>query len=164
MARKPLPVQTAAATSGRPGTTRSSMGQPEPGSPASRRSACTDFRPERETQSSKDRRWARKKDAAEGSRIGHRRREEGHNPRRPVDFEAHEPRRANGKSPMVERQTSVNRSPCGRRTSLGAARFNAWPHARLSARRLAASILGPCRRFHAYSCRNMSRRITILQS
>jgi hypothetical protein len=126
------------------------MGQPEPGSPANRRSARTGFRPERKTPSSKHRKWARKKDAAEGSRRGHRRREKGHNPRRPVDFEAHEQQRANGKSPMVERQTSVNRSSCGRRTSLGAARFNAWPHARLATRCLADSILGPRRRFHAY--------------
>jgi hypothetical protein len=36
----------------------------------------------------------------------------------PWDFEAHGPRRANAKSAMVERRTSVNRSPCGRRTSL----------------------------------------------
>jgi len=126
------------------------MGQPEPGSPASRRSARTGFRSERKTPSSKHRKWARKKDAAEGSRTRHRRREEERNPRRPVDFEAHEPQRANGKSPMVGRQTSVNRSSCGRRTSLGAARFNARPHARLSARRLADSILGPRRRFHAF--------------
>ena len=38
---------------------------------------------------------------------------------RPWDFGAHGPLRASGKSPMVERRTSVNRSPCGRRTSLG---------------------------------------------
>jgi len=70
---------------------------------------------------SKPGRWARKRDAAEGSRREHKRRERGRNPTRPWDFAARGPPRASAKSPRVERRTSVNRSPCGRRTSLGLA-------------------------------------------
>jgi hypothetical protein len=93
-----------------------------PGSerPTGRRSARTRGRFGRETPSSKPGRWARKRDAAEGSRREHKRRERGRNPTRPWDFAARGPPRASAKSPRVERRTSVNRSPCGRRTSLGA--------------------------------------------
>jgi hypothetical protein len=44
--------------------------------------------------------------------------EEVRNSAHPQDFGAHEQPLANGKSARVERRTSVNRSPCGRRTSL----------------------------------------------
>jgi hypothetical protein len=89
-----------------------------------RRSERTRGRSGRETLSSKHRKLAQWKAAAEGSRRGHNIQEGGHNSRSPWDFGAREPQRATGKSPMVERRTSVNRSPCGRRTSLevGAAR------------------------------------------
>ena len=43
-------------------------------------------------------------------------------PRHPWDFGGRGRLRASGKSPMVERRTSVNRSPCGRRTSCRQAR------------------------------------------
>jgi len=71
-----------------------------------------------ETPPSRHRKLARMKAAAERSRRECRKQEGGHNPRHPWDFGAHEPPRANAKSPMAERRTSVNRSPCGRRTSL----------------------------------------------
>ena len=91
------------------------------------------------------------RDAAEGSRREHKRRERGRNPQRPRDFAAHEPPRANGRSPMAERRTSVNRSPCGRRTSL--------PAVRISASRLADSIPAAGRRFQRNSRRKMKRRL-----
>ena len=108
-----------------------------------RRSRRTAVCSGRETQSSKYRKLARKKAAAGGSRRGHRRQEGGRNSLRPLDFGAHELLRASGKSPMVERRTSVNLSPCGRRTSLGAARPDAS--------RLGDSITGVRGRFHQES-------------
>ena len=94
------------------------MGRQAPGRRAGPRSARTKGRSGRETQSSRQRRLARKKAAAEGSRREHKRQAGGRNSKRPWDFEAHGPQRATAKFPMVERRTSVNRSPCGRRTSL----------------------------------------------
>jgi len=96
-----------------------------------------------ETQTSKQRRLARVKAAAEGSRREYRRQEGGRNSGRPWDFGARGLRRANGKSPMAERRTSVNRSPCGRRTSLGLAG--------LRARRPADSIPGWGKGFQSIS-------------
>ena len=92
-----------------------------------RRSERRQNRPGRGTLSSKHRKLARKKAAAEGSRRERKTREARHNRLHPWDFGARGPRRATGKFPMVERRTSVNRSPCGRRTSLLAAREGAQP-------------------------------------
>jgi len=83
-----------------------------------RRSEHTRGRSGRGILSSKHRKLAQRKAAAEGSRRGCRFQAGGHNSRSPWDFGARGPQRATGKSPMVERRTSVNRSPCGRRTSL----------------------------------------------
>jgi len=118
MARRPRRAQKAAGPSGRSGRVRYSANLERQGSPASRRSARTALLQRRKTPSSKAHKWARKRDAAEGSRREHKRREEGHNPRHPQDFEERERQPANGKSLRLERRTSVNRSPCGRRTSL----------------------------------------------
>jgi hypothetical protein len=90
--------------------------------------------------SSKHRKLAQGKAAAEVSRRDYKIQVGGHNSGNPWDFGAREPQRATGKSPMVERRTSVNRSPCGRRTSLRPARLNA--------RRLADSIPGDGRMFY----------------
>jgi len=86
-----------------------------------RRSGRNSAPSEAETQTSKQRKLAHGKAAAEGSRREYRMQEGGYNLRHPWDFEARELLRANGKSPMAERRTSVNRSPCGRRTSIQAA-------------------------------------------
>jgi hypothetical protein len=88
-------------------------------------------------------RWARRRTAAKGSRRERTRRGKWHNPERPRDFAARGQQLANGRSPRLERRTSVNRSPCGRRTSLPAARINAS--------RLAVSIPAAGRRFHENS-------------
>ena len=77
-------------------------------------------------QTSRHHKLARKKAAAEGSRRENRRQEGTHNSLHPRDFEAHEPLLARPKSPMVERRTSVNRSPCGRRTSLVGRQREYW--------------------------------------
>ena len=84
----------------------------------SRRSGRTRGRSGRKFQSSKHHKLARKRSCGRGE--PQRVQEAGRRaqPRRPWDFGARGPRRANGKSPMAERRTSVNRSPCGRRTSL----------------------------------------------
>jgi hypothetical protein len=127
-----------------PGTSRSlTVHNPASAHRASRRSARTDFRSERKIPSSKLGKWARKRDAAKGNRIRRRRQEEERNPERRRDFEARVPPRANGKSPMAERRTSVNRSPCGRRASPVLAQ--------LVVRRLGDSILGPRLSFHGFS-------------
>ena len=65
------------------------------------------------------------------------------NPMNPWDFAAHEPPRANGKSPRLEDRSLVNRSHCGRHTSLGVGQAQL--------RRLADSIPGPGLRFHVFS-------------
>jgi hypothetical protein len=78
----------------------------------------------RGTQSSKHRKLAQKKAAAEGSRREHKGQEGWHSLGRPGDFEAHGRRRANGKLPMAEHRASVYLSPGGRRTSHGMARQN----------------------------------------
>ena len=94
-----------------------------PPGPASRHyhhSDHTQVRSGRELPSSKLRKLGQKKGAAGGSRKEHNRRGEKHSSRHPGDFGGREPRRAMWKS-WMERRTSVNRSPCGRRTSLGSA-------------------------------------------
>jgi hypothetical protein len=106
---------------------------------AGRHNARTGSRFGWETPSSKPGRWARKRDAAEGSRREHMKRGRGRNSQRPWDFVAHELPRANGKSPRPGGRRSVNLSPCGRRTSL--------PDGKVSARRLAVSIPGAGHRF-----------------
>jgi hypothetical protein len=90
-----------------------------------RRSGRSKVRSGAETRPSKQHKLARVRAAARASRRDYRVQEGGRNSLHPWDFEAREPRRANAKSPMAERRTSVNRSPCGRRTSLrdGARRF-----------------------------------------
>ena len=117
-AHKPRPAQKAAAPAGRSGTSQDLLPSGAGASNVSPQRAQTSRRSGREIPSSRHHKLARKRAAAEGSRRGRRRREGGRNSRRPWDFEARGLRRANGKSPMVERRTSVNRSPCGRRTSL----------------------------------------------
>ncbi len=67
-----------------------------------RRSGRTKDRSGQETLSSKHRKLARRKAAAEGSRREHKRQEEVHNPMSPWDFEAHGPLHATEKFPMVE--------------------------------------------------------------
>ncbi len=84
------------------------------------RSGNTQVRSGRELPSSRHHKLEQKKGAAEGSRKEHNRRGEKHSSQHPEDFGAREPRRAMWKS-WMERRTSVNRSPCGRRTSLGSA-------------------------------------------
>jgi hypothetical protein len=88
-----------------------------PGHRGSRRNRRTEGRSGREILSSRHRRLARKRGAARGSRRGGRNREGGHNRLHPWDFGVRAPQRANWKSPIVDRRTSVNRSSCGRRTS-----------------------------------------------
>jgi hypothetical protein len=136
--RRLPPAQRAEAQAGRLGKTQERMGL----------RAHQDYRRSEHTRdrsgwgipSSKHRKLAQRKAAAEGSRRGYRIQVGGHNLRNPWDFGARGPQRATGKSPMVERRTSVNRSPCGRRTSLEPARLNA--------RRLADSIPGLERMFY----------------
>jgi hypothetical protein len=93
--------------------------------PGHRHSGRRQARSGAETRSSKQHKLARVKAAARASRRDCRMQEEGHNSLHPWDFEARGPRRASAKSPRLERRTSANRSPCGRRTSLqdGARRF-----------------------------------------
>lgn len=85
---------------------------------ASRRSDCTRAQPGLESLSSRHHKLERKRTAAEGSRKEHSRREVEWNRLRPEDFGARALWRANGMSPIVDRRSSVNRSSCGRRTSL----------------------------------------------
>src|ERR1035437_8114994 len=118
MARRPPLAQTAAAPSGRPGTARKSLGRPAQEHLEYRRNGRTILRSARKTPSSKRHKWARMRDAAESSRRGHKRKGGERNSRNPWDFAAHEPPRANGKSPRLERRMSVNQGHCGRRTSL----------------------------------------------
>ena len=72
----------------------------------------------RRFQSSRHHKLARKRNAAEGSCRECRRQEGGWNRLRPEDFGVPALQRANGISPIVNRRSSVNRSSCGRRTSL----------------------------------------------
>ncbi len=67
--------------------------------------------------SSKQNKLAQGRIAAGGSRRGNKSRGTRCNPQHQEDFGARELLRAIWKSLMAERRTSVNRSPCGRRTS-----------------------------------------------
>jgi hypothetical protein len=75
------------------------------------------------SQSSTHHKLERKRIVAAGSRTECKEREAGWNRLRPGDFEEPAQRRANGTSPKVNRRSSVNRSSCGRRTSLGPAQL-----------------------------------------
>ena len=85
---------------------------------ARHRTEHTHYLQGRGTPSSRQHKLAQKRSAAEGSRIGSRSLGGGRNLTHPWDFEVRGRRRASGKSQMAERRASVNRSPCGRRTSL----------------------------------------------
>jgi len=70
--------------------------------------------------SSRHRKLEQRRIAAGGSRRGYRGQEGGWSRLRREDFEGRAQRRANGIYPILNRRSSVNRSSCGRRTSLGA--------------------------------------------
>lgn len=97
---------------------------------ADRRSGSTQVLQGWESPSSKHHKWARKRAAAEASRIENKRRETARNRPHPVDFAARAPPRAMRipampMCPLADRRSSVNRSPCGRRTSVRKARRRA---------------------------------------
>jgi len=82
------------------------------------RSGRKQGRPGLGIQPSRHRRLAQERAAAGGIRRDDRRRDRRCKSVRLWDFEARGPLRANAKSAMAERRASVNRSPCGRRTSI----------------------------------------------
>jgi hypothetical protein len=67
---------------------------------------------------SKQHKLEHRRGAAVGSRKERTRREGRRSQGHPWDFGGREQLLSRPKFPMVERRTSVNRSPCGRRTSL----------------------------------------------
>jgi len=117
---RPPPAGRAAAPSGRLGRGRRWTDPAGSEHQEYRRSVRRDFHPRGESPTSRCRRWARMRDAAEESRREGMGKDRGRTPSSPRDFAGREPQPANAMSPRVERRTSVNRSPCGRRTSLPA--------------------------------------------
>jgi hypothetical protein len=107
---------------GRPGKAAKRRCLPLEAHRGSRRSDGRRGRSGPESQSSRTRKLERKRVAAAENRKVHRRREEGYSRvsqrLKPEDFGVRALPRANGMSPIVDRRSSVNRSSCGRRTSL----------------------------------------------
>jgi hypothetical protein len=98
-----------------------------PAHPARRRISGTPFLSERVSRSSRLRKLGQKRVAAAGSRKVYRRREVVQYLSHLQDFGEHARWRANGMSPIVDHQSTVNRSSCGRRTSLTTVRRTGCP-------------------------------------
>jgi len=116
--QKKLPLQMQAAPLVKTCKAGSREHLPPLARPARPRTARTRLRLGQEFQASTHHKLERKRVAAAGNRKGYRRQEEVRKQLRLEDFGEHALSRANGMCPIVDRQSTVNRSSCGRRTSL----------------------------------------------
>ena len=133
--------------------------KPMKGGPACLRNGRRQARSGRETLSSTQRKLARQKAAAGGSRRGYRMQEGERNSKHPWDFEERAPQHATARSPMVEHRASVNRSLRGRRTSLCG-----WVSSKNCGMRATLSAVYPDRVFDAMAITGHSWHPAVLRA